>query len=85
MLGAMLLQAAHKDVAALARRTKQIVQEHQPVYMPSPVAASRLNMNPGVLGRITGSVWLGEGHDRADVGLCVKNAKDGLCVPGKST
>jgi hypothetical protein len=72
-----------KALEAASRRTKQIVAEHATIYTHASTIANELRMSPRVLGRITGSLWLGEGGDRCDIGLCVKNAKEGLCVPGE--
>jgi 5'-3' exoribonuclease 1 len=53
-------------------------------YQPSGMVARQLRLNPRVLGRITGNVWVGlDGDERVDVGLAIKNAKQGLCVPGE--
>jgi hypothetical protein len=36
-----------------------------------------------MLGRLTGNVWVEDSQgERVDIGLAVKNAKQGLCVPG---
>lgn len=50
-------------------------------YMPTGQIARSLNMNPSILGRITGSLWVDTADGRADIGLCVKNAPKGVCVP----
>lgn len=44
---------------------------------------SALRINPRLLGRITGNVWVSDGDNRLDIGLAVKNAKQGLCVPSE--
>lgn len=77
-------QVPSKALEAASRRTKQIVAEHATIYTHASTIANELRMSPRVLGRITGSLWLGEGGDRCDIGLCVKNAKEGLCVPGEA-
>ncbi|KIY96312.1 5'-3' exoribonuclease 1 [Monoraphidium neglectum] len=73
---------ARHDAAGAAKRGRQVVREYPIQYMPSGVAARALRVNPRLLGRVTGNVWVGDGDNRVDVGLAVKNAKQGLCVPG---
>jgi len=61
---------------------KRIVAAHEPTYIHSSEVARRKRFNPRVLGRITGNVWFTEGADRYNLGLLVKEASRGLCVPG---
>eukprot|EP00798_Chlamydomonas_sp_ICE-L_P005709 gene5709-12771_t len=76
------LGPAGDEAIALARR---IVVSNAPKYILSGEVARRIGSSPRVLGRITGNVWLTEGEDRFDVGLAVKHAGKGLCVPGYTT
>ena len=50
-------------------------------YQPSYVIARRLGISPRSLGRVTGSVFVRAGDKKYDIGLCIKIAPKGLCVP----
>lgn len=76
------VQPSTEDANAAAM-VKNVVRQAVIQYIPSGSAAKVLGINPRTLGRITGNVWVGDGDARADIGLAVKNAKQGLCVPGK--
>ena len=69
--------------AAGARLAKRLVQQWATVYTPSGAAARQLRMDPRILGRITGNMWVSDGETRVDLGLAVKNAKQMTCVPGE--
>lgn len=65
-------------------RAKHVVQQYATEYMPSGAASRLVRLNPRLLGRLTGNVWVEDSAgSRVDIGLAVKNAKQGLCVPGE--
>ncbi|WIA37566.1 hypothetical protein OEZ86_014473 [Tetradesmus obliquus] len=76
------LQPLHRELLAAESRAKHTVQQFNTHFMPSGAASRSLRMNPRLLGRLTGNVWVEDsGSNRVDIGLAVKNAKQGLCVP----
>ena len=71
---------------SLARTAKSLFLHGagQPRFLPAYKAARQLGVSPSTLGRMTGSLWLVAGPERADrldVGLCVRRPGDGLLVP----
>lgn len=74
--------AVARDAGGAARLAKRLVQQATPSYLMSGVAARQMRLDPRVLGRLAGNVWVNDGETRADIGLAVKNAKQELCVPG---
>ena len=50
-------------------------------YLPSYNVARRLTFSPRCLSMLTGSFHVRLDKKRVDVGLCIKNAPRGLCVP----
>jgi hypothetical protein len=78
-----LLQPLHRELLAAESRARHTVQQFSTNFMPSGAASRSLRLNPRLLGRLTGNVWVEDsGGNRVDIGLAVKNAKQGLCVPG---
>ncbi|KFM26200.1 5'-3' exoribonuclease 1 [Auxenochlorella protothecoides] len=70
--------------ASAAKTALALLGGGAPRYCPAHQAAKQVGISPSALGRIAGSLYLviGESRrDRLDVGLCVRNAKLGLCVP----
>jgi hypothetical protein len=76
------LQPLHRDLLAAEPRARHTVQQFASQFMPSGAASRSLRLNPRLLGRLTGNVWVEDSAgNRVDIGLAVKNAKQGLCVP----
>ena len=50
-------------------------------YLPSYKVARRLAVSPRCLSMLTGSFHVRLDEKRVDLGLCIKNAPRGLCVP----
>jgi hypothetical protein len=81
----MPLQPIHPELLLSEARAKQVVQQYALHYVLSGQACRQLNMHPRLLGRLTGNIWVNDSNgERVDIGLAVKNAKQGLCVPGKA-
>ena len=79
-----LLQPLHPELLLSESRARQTVQQYAQQYVPSGAACRQLQVHPRLLGRITGNVWVNDSSgERVDIGLAVKNAKQGLCVPGE--
>lgn len=77
-------QPLHPELLLSEARARQTVQQYALQYILSGVACRQLGVHPRLLGRITGNVWVNDSSgERVDIGLAVKNAKQGLCVPGK--
>jgi hypothetical protein len=77
------LQPLHPELLLSEARARQVVQQYAVHYVLSGQAARQLGVNPRLLGRLTGNIWVNDScGERVDVGLAVKNAKQGLCVPG---
>lgn len=80
-----VLQPLHPELLLSEARARQVVQQYALHYVLSGQAARQLGVNPRLLGRLTGNIWVNDScGERVDVGLAVKNAKQGLCVPGAS-
>lgn len=78
-----VLQPIHPELLLSEARARQVVQQYALHYVLSGQAARQLGVNPRLLGRLTGNIWVNDScGERVDVGLAVKNAKQGLCVPG---
>lgn len=78
------VQPLHRELLQAEGRARHIVQQYSLEFYPSGLACRQLRVNPRMLGRLTGNVWVDDSKgDRVDVGLAVKNAKQGLCVPCK--
>lgn len=78
-----VLQPLHPELLLSEARARQVVQQYALQYVLSGQAARQLGVNPRLLGRLTGNIWVNDScGERVDVGLAVKNAKQGLCVPG---
>jgi hypothetical protein len=61
------------------------VQQHALHYNLSGQVCRQLGVHPRLLGRLTGNIWVNDSSgERVDIGLAVKNAKQGLCVPGEA-
>lgn len=76
------VQPLHRELMHAEGRAKQIVQQYAQEFCPSGAACRMLRVNPRMLGRLTGNVWVDDSRgERVDIGLAVKNAKQGLCVP----
>jgi hypothetical protein len=76
------LQPLHRELLAAESRARHTVQQFSSQFMSSGAASSSLRLNPRLLGRLTGNVWVEDSAgNRVDIGLAVKNAKQGLCVP----
>lgn len=76
------IQPLHRELMLAEGRAYHIVQQYAQEYLPSGMACRQLRVNPRMLGRLTGNVWVDDSKgERVDVGLAVKNAKQGLCVP----
>eukprot|EP00775_Hariotina_reticulata_P001729 gene1729-2072_t len=73
----------HQELLAAEARARHTVQQFAVDYLPSGMACRQLRVHPRMLGRLTGNVWVEDNQgERVDIGLAVKNAKQGLCVPG---
>jgi hypothetical protein len=58
------------------------VAQAAPQFLLAGAACRQLRVHPRALGRLTGNVWVNDSAgERVDIGLAVKNAKQGLCVP----
>jgi hypothetical protein len=78
------MQPLHRELLAAESRARHTVQQFSAQFMPSGAASRNLRLNPRLLGRLTGNVWVEDSNgNRVDIGLAVKNAKQGLCVPGE--
>lgn len=78
------VQPVHQELLQAEGRARHIVQQFAQEFFPSGVACRQLGVNPRMLGRLTGNVWVEDSQgQRVDVGLAVKNAKQGLCVPSE--
>ena len=80
--------------AAAGGAARRILATVSVQYLPSGSIARRLGLSPRALGRITGPFFVplpggrqgGRfGPDKVDVGLCIKHAGRGLCVPDFAT
>ena len=88
------LKPASAAAAAAGGAARRILATVSVQYLPSGSVARRLGLSPRALGRITGPFFVplpgGKaggrfGPDKVDVGLCVKHAGRGLCVPDYAT
>lgn len=78
------MQPLHPELLQTESRARQVVQQYALHYVLSGQACRQLGLHPRLLGRITGNIWVNDSSgERVDVGLAVKNAKQGLCVPGE--
>lgn len=79
------VQPIHPELLLSESRARQVVQQYAVQYSLSGQICRQININPRLLGRITGNIWVNDSAgERVDIGLAVKNAKQGLCVPGES-
>lgn len=79
------LQPLHPELLLSESRARQVVQQYALHYALSGQVCRQLGVHPRLLGRLTGNIWVNDSSgERVDVGLAVKNAKQGLCVPGGS-
>lgn len=68
----------HKGLSVSHRRPSCDVQMN---FSPSYMVARQLRMSPRCLSLLTSSLHVRVDDKRVDLGLCVKNAPKGLCVP----
>lgn len=81
----LVLQPLHPELLLSEARARQVVQQYALHYNLSGQVCRQLGVHPRLLGRLTGNIWVNDSSgERVDIGLAVKNAKQGLCVPGEA-